>query len=296
MRKPRIQTILIMVLLLVMSMSLLEAKSWKIGVLAKRGAKKALEQWVPLSVYLTETIPGEDFMIQPLIFEDVRTATQNGSIDFILTNSSYYVELNNKFDTKAIVTMVNSIQGTGQQEFGGVLLVPADSPINTIADAKGKKFAAVNESSFGGFQMAAALLMENGINYKKDFSEVMYMKTHDAVVMSVYSKMADIGTVRTDTLERMEKEGRVKLSDFKIIHPMKDAFPFVRSTILYPEWPLAKTKATPDDIADKVKKALLNLPSDSPATKSAKIVGWIDALDYTPVLKCLQILGIDPGK
>ena len=47
------------------------------------------------------------------------------------------------------------------------------------------------------------------------------------------------GTVRTDTMERMEAEGKIKISDFKIINQMKDNFPFVHSTPLYPEWPIA---------------------------------------------------------
>ncbi len=295
MRQTKFYVIACLVILLVSS-TMLEAKTWTIGVLAKRGAKTAMQQWVPLSLYLTEQVPGEEFIIKALSFEEVRTATRDGSIDFILTNSSYYVELNKKFGAQAIVTMVNSKQGKGLKEFGGVLLVKADSPINTIAEAKGKRFAAVNPASFGGYQMACALLMENGIDCGKDFSNVMYMKTHDAVVMGVLNNMVDIGTVRTDTMERMANEGKIKMSDFKIVHPVKDDFPFVRSTILYPEWPLAKTKATPDDIVAKMKKALMDMPEDSEAAKAGKIVGWIDALDYTPVLKCLETIGIDPSK
>ncbi len=295
MKHSRIYVITTLIFLLLVSATLLEAKTWKIGVLAKRGAKKAMEQWIPMSLYLTENIPGEEFVIQPLSFEEVRTSTEAGSIDFLLTNSSYYVELNKKYGAQAIVTMVNSTQGKGMKQFGGVLLVKADSPINTFADIKGKKFAAVNPSSFGGYQMAAALLKENGIDCGQDFSEVMFMKTHDAVAMSVLSGKADIGTVRTDTLERMEKEGKLKVSDFKIINPQTDDFPFVRSTILYPEWLLAKIKATPDDIAAKVKQTLMDMPQDSDAAKAGKIIGWIDALDYAPVLKCLEAIGINPS-
>ncbi len=285
-----------LILVMIMGAMALEAKTWKIGVLAKRGVKQTMSKWLQTSLYLNENIPGEEFIITPLSFEDIRTATRDGSVDFVLTNSSFYVELNAKYGAQAIATMVNTSQGKQLKEFGGVIFTYADSPINTLADVKGKRFAAVNPSSFGGFQMGAALLRKNGIDYNKDFSQTLYLKTHDAVVFSVKNKEADVGTVRTDTLERMETEGKIKMSDFKILNPMSDDFPFARSTRLFPEWPMAKTKNTPNEIADKVKKALLEMPADSEAAKSAKIAGWIAALDYEPVLECLRSVGLDPTK
>ncbi|BBO81365.1 hypothetical protein DSCO28_19310 [Desulfosarcina ovata subsp. sediminis] len=41
---------------------------------------------------------------------------------------------------------------------------------------------------------------------------------------------ADVGTVRSDTLERMEAEGKIKISDFRIINPVR--FLLVRSPAL----------------------------------------------------------------
>ena len=42
----------------------------KIGVLAKRGSLRCIENWYPTAEYLTAKIPDKIFMIEPLDFEE----------------------------------------------------------------------------------------------------------------------------------------------------------------------------------------------------------------------------------
>ncbi len=200
--------------------------------------------------------------------------------------------MSDKYGIKAIATLINSRQGQALKQFGGVILTQKDSSINTLSDLKGKKFMCVKYSSFGGGQMAWRLLLENGINPKKDFASFVEGKKHDNVVLAVLNGSVDAGTVRTDTLERMQAEGRISMGNFKIIHKINDNFPFVHSTRLYPEWPMAACPWTNSDTVKKVQQALINMPSDSTAAKSAKIIGWCKPLDYTPVIECLKAIGL----
>ena len=91
-------------------------------------------------------------------------------------------------------------------------------------------------------------------------------------------------------MERMAAEGKIKMEDFRIINQVNDGFPFVHSTRLYPEWPMAVLPKTDAAVADKVRKALVALTSDSPASKAAKAVGWTEPLDYGPVRDCLKAI------
>ena len=100
----------------------------------------------------------------------------------------------------------------------------------------------------------------------------------------------DAGTVRSDTLERMEAEGKIKLSDFRIVGKVADDFLFVHSTRLYPEWPMAVCAHAAAD-GEAVGKALQALAKDAPAAVAAKCVGWCAPLDYTPVVECLKAIG-----
>jgi two-component system sensor histidine kinase TtrS len=260
---------------------------YNIGVLAKRGAPMCMKEWGATGAYLSQTL-GEKFNIIPLKFTAIEPAIKSGKIDFLLANPAFFVTMQKKYGIHAISTMVNSRGGKALKEFGGVLFVRKDSDIKELSQVKGKKFMCVKYSSFGGGNMVWRLLVENGINPKTDFSAVLEGKKHDNVVLAVQNGTVDVGTVRSDTLERMQEEGKIKMSDFRIIHQIKDNFPFVHSTRLYPEWPMAAAKSTPADLDHKVAAALTKMPEDSTAAKTAQIVGWTEPLDYAPVAQCLK--------
>ena len=80
------------------------------------------------------------------------------------------------------------------------------------------------------------------------------------------------------------------MDDFRIINPIKDDFPFVRSTRLYPEWPMAALSHVDSAKAAKLGAALQALESSNPAAQKAKVVGWSAAADYAPVRDCLKAI------
>ena len=141
----------------------------KIGILAKRGAPKCMQKWGAMGAYLSDQV-GEKVKIIPLKFEAITPAVAGGKVDFVLANSAFYVELEKKMGVKAVATLINSRKGNALSEFGGVILVKKDSPIQTLEDIRGKKFMVVKKSSFGGGQMAWRLLKENGIDPETDCS------------------------------------------------------------------------------------------------------------------------------
>lgn len=132
--------------------------------------------------------------------------------------------------------------------------------------------------------MAWRELLSAGIDVTKD-TILLEGKEHDAVVMAILNGAVDAGTVRTDTMERMEDEGKIKISDFKIINEKNDNFPFRRSTILYPEWPMAALKGVD---GTKMATALMALKKTDIAATTAKIIGWSAPMDYNPVVQCLK--------
>ncbi len=284
----KIGSMLLALLLLVVFAGTAQAEI-KIGVLAKRGASKAMMKWKATGDYLTAKL-GEPVVIIPLKFSAIEPMVKSGNVDFLLANSAFYVEMEKKYGVKAVATLINSRDGKALKTFGGVVLVKADSPIHSLADIKGKKFMCVKYSSFGGAQMAWRLLLDNGLDPQKDFAVFAEGKKHDNVVLAVRNGVMDAGTVRSDTMERMVGEGKIKMADFRILHPVVDAFPFVRSTRLYPEWPMAALSHVDASKATQLAVALQELKSGDPAAQKAKIVGWSEAADYAPVRECLTAI------
>jgi twitching motility protein PilJ len=269
-----------------------QAADVRIGVLAKNGPAKVMKKWAATGEYLAAKI-GKSVEIIPLDFDKVNPAIEANSVDFFLINSSMFVTAKVKFGASAIVTMINSRQGQALKSFGGVIIASAyNDAIKSIEDIKGKSFMAVKKSSFGGWQMAFKTIKDKGIDPFADFASVDFAGKHDNVVFAIQNEVAQAGTVRTDTLERMVASGAIVMEDFKIINKQSSDFPFVYSTTLYPEWPLAKTAATPDALAQEIAAALKAIKKEDPAAKKAKIIGWTDALDYGPVEDLQKALSV----
>ena len=270
----------------------------KVGVLAYRGKEKCRDRWQPTVDYLNTNIKGYSFVLVPLTFEAVNNAVQKREIDFILVNSSMFITISINYKISPIATLETLYRGKTYKVFGGVIFTRKNnSKINGINDLAGTSFAAVKKSSFGGWQTAWFTMKKNGFNPYKKIKKLSFGLTHDAVVMAVKNGEVDAGTVRTDILEKMVDEGKIKLSDFKIINKRDYSnrhFPFLCSTALYPEWPLSHLEHVAPELCKKVAVALINMPKNSIPAQAAQIGGWAPPSNYIKVEKCLQELRVGP--
>lgn len=268
----------------------------KIGVLSHRGDKATRYMWGPTADYLSSVIPGNRFTIQPLNFDEVDSAVAAGDVDFVFVNPGIYVNLEVKYRVSRIATLYNRRNDVAYKIFGGVIFSRKDHPeIRTLEDLRDHSFMAVYSTSLGGFQMAMREMMEIGIDPYKDLKSLEFGGIHDLVVMSVSQGEVDVGTVRTDILERMAADGTIDINDFRIINPQTALeFPFALSTRLYPEWPFSRVAHTPDSLAQQVAVALLKMPHDHPAALAGKYAGWTIPMDYQPVHELFRELKLPP--
>ena len=286
-------------LVLSVSLSFASEPTIKIGVLAYRGSVVVGRMWTPTADYLARSIPGYQFEIVPLDFNHIDESVRSGKVDFVIVNTEIYVDLEAKYGINRIATLQNMTIKGPYTLFGGVIFRRADrNDIQSLQDLKGKKFMAVQATSFGGWNMAWRELKEAGIDPYRDFNNLSFGGTHDAVVFAVRDNKVDVGTVRSDTLERMSEEGKINITDYVVINRInpKNGFPFAISTRLYPEWPFAKVSHTSDELAKKVAISLFNMPMDDPAAISANAAGWTIPLDYQPVHDLMKELHIGAYK
>lgn len=293
-RNRSILTILFIVIIVLMPLSYSYAGNIKIGILANKGIDDALKRWTLTAEYLQNKIATHSFSIIPLTFAQVEPAVMHGDIDFLITNPAMYAEMEALHGASRIMTMIDN----GLTQFGGVLFCKSDrQDIQTIDDLKGKSFIAVEKNSLGGWLMAWGELKHHGIDPFRDFAPMLFAGDHLSVIKAVRDGKVDAGTVRTDSLERLAKDGSIDLSDFRVIHEKHyNGFPYRVSTALYPEWPLAKLMHTSDELTKTVALELLSLPPDSPANKAAGIGGWTIPLNYQIVHDLLKELRFGPYK
>jgi PAS domain S-box-containing protein len=265
-----------------------------IGVLARRGSESAIRNWSPTAEYLSATIKDFQFDIVPLSFEELYPAVQAGKISFIIANPSVYTEMQALYGVSRMATLKALAPGGYSTVFGGVIFCRSErTDLVRLESLKGKSFIAVDEASLGGWQMAWRELKEQGIDPFRDFSRLSFAGTHDQVVYAVMEGKADAGTVAAPILEHMIEERKIVPGAFRVINQVQhDDFPYLHSTKLYPEWPFAKLRNTPDVLAEKVAVALIGMPAGSEAARAANSAGWTVPHDYGTVNECLKVLRI----
>jgi len=267
----------------------------KIGVLAFRPKVQAMEQWQPLSSYL-KTALGRDIELSTYSYSELDRAILNNELDVVLTNPAHYILLRHRNSLSA--PLVTQITKKGEYEltaFGGVIFTRADSTISTLSEINKHKVAATKIESLGGYKMQAYELFSAGLDLPKDKRLLLTGMPHDNVVNVVLSEQADIGFVRTGVLESLQEEGKLDLSKIKILNRQNvSTFPFMASTRLYPEWPLAIMSNIDDHLARQITIALLSLKPEHPAAIAAKIHGFTTPANYAGVESLLRDLRVEP--
>ena len=269
----------------------------RIGVLAFRPKPQTLEQWRPLGVLLSQAIPQYDFVVEALTYPEFNEAVEKVQLDFVLTNSGNYILLKKRFGlTSPLATLGINEHGKKATHFGGVIFTAAKTQtINTLHDIKGKTIAITDQNSFGGYQMQAYALLQQGIHTDKDTTLIETGMPHDNVVNTVLLGHADVGFIRTGVLEQMVEEGKIKREDYKIINAQhKTSLPVESSTNLYPEWPLSALPHIDEKLSRNVLATLFKLEENSALAKSMHIYGFNIPADYAFVEEMLRALRIPP--
>ncbi|WP_052063658.1 HD domain-containing phosphohydrolase [Nitrincola sp. A-D6] len=293
-RMPRGWILILLLLGLILPLPAIANVS--IGVLTLRGDAKATEAWQPMLEHLNQTLPEHHFELVPLGFDEVHLATRQRNVDFIIANSSFFVKLEKLYGASAIATFfTRNADAVAVSQFGGVIFTRVDrADIRLLSDLKGKHIAAVDSSSFGGWQTGLRELNHHGLS-ASDFSQLSFLQTHDAVVNAVLQGSADAGFIRTGTLEQMALENTIELSGFFVLAERNImGFPYRLSTALYPEWPLAKLPHVADTLAMEVAIALFNMPESELAFHSPYGAGWTLSQNYQPVHDLLRELKLEP--
>lgn|GEM_PF-1289639 len=268
----------------------------RIGVLADN-AERCLIRWEPTATYLSARSEGLQFSIVPLKAEDIVPVVKAGQIDFILANPAFYVDLEVRCGINRIATLRTRSPSGLNTEYGSVIFTRQDNiEINRLNDLHNKHFMAVTPQAFGGWIMTWRAMLEQGLNPHKDLKKLHFANSVDSVIAAVLSGRVDAGCIRTQYIEGMAMYGQLQINDFKYIAAPESApnFPFIHSTELYPEWPIARVGHVPEYRAKEVASKLLAMESDHPAAYAAGIAGWTVPLNYQPVHDCLRELRLPP--
>ncbi len=126
-----------------------------------------------------------------------------GRVDFARLGPASYVELKRLDPDSEILAMESR---KGEKRFNGIICVAKDSPIEGVAELKGKTFAFANARSSIGRYLSQLYLLENGIHLS-DLSRSRYLDRQENVGHAVATGRFDAGALEEGTFERLVQQG-----------------------------------------------------------------------------------------
>ena len=280
-----IQSLLIFSALLSLRASAAEIEVLRIGVLAYRGADRAISDWQAHADYLSKQLAPRRFEIVPLTLAEFAPAVAARYIDLLVTNTGHYVELETAGTVARIATMRVSGPRGPVDRFGGTVIARSErGDLNGYADLRGQRIMVPDKNGFGGWQVHLPEARAARIDLLRDTREIIEIQNQEKVVMGVLDGKADAGFVRSDLIESMSAAGKFNLEALRIVGARNTPnFPYAHSTHLYPHWPFARLDHVSEDLARNLLIALLELPPEHPAARAAGIHGWTLPHNYQSV-------------
>lgn len=274
-----------------------QQKPYTFAILSFRAKETSRKRWQPLIDHLQQQLPNVPLQLRVYFYDELNLAVNNQEVDFVLTQPANYVLLAYRNQLSSPLASLINLEGSfATDKFGGVIFTRANNhQINDIQQLKGKVIATSDKQSLGSYQMQAFELLQHGINLDKDATLLETGQPQTLAVEAVLSGKADVGFVRTGVLEHMTQQGQLEWYRIKLIGAQKYAdFPFLTSTRLYPEWPVAAMPHVDRQVTAQVASALLAIPHHSPLTQSMAIAGFTIPGDYRTVDNLMNQLRIEP--
>lgn len=275
-----------------------------VGVLAIRGYKATINRWQPLMGWLETQIPNSYFRLHPLTLDELARGVETQGLDFVITNPGQSVLLARQYSLTWLATLRSPLNNGAAMQVGSALVVRADSPYHTLSDLKGRRLGIVSKNAFGGYLTLVYEAQLKGIDLPRFVGEIIPLgfpldnliyQLDDKKTSTERHQPLDAAVVPVCQLEQMQTEGLINIAHYRVLDNQAPAgFNCQVSTHLYPNWSMAKTNRASQSLAKSVTQALLALPEDHLAAKSADSAGWTTAVSQLAIDQLLKDLDMHP--
>ncbi len=190
-----------------------------------------------------------------------------------------FIEASDKYRARALVSPLTH----GKNTFNLVVAVNKDSPIQTMADLKGKSFALGDEKAL----LQRAVVVGGGVKLE-EFSKYGFLKHYDNIAKAVLNKDFDAGILKDTSFEKFAPQGLRKIHT----SPPLSSYLF------------AVSERLPAETVKKLRAAFLELKADTPEGKA--ILNELDPAyngfvvaedkDYDTIRKLIAPFQTSPAK
>lgn len=192
--------------------------NFNVGMIPDAGATQiSYQEKAPLKSYLSKAMGRDVNLVIPTSYNATIEALGNGSLDFAYLGGLSYLKAHKQYD------VVPLVQRSVDLQFHSVFITPSSSPIRSLRDLKGKKFAYGDINSTSGHLIPYMELRQAGLDPDADL-QFRYSGSHPATAKAVESGAVDAGALDESVYNSMVSEGKLDKNKVRVFYNSK---PFV---------------------------------------------------------------------
>lgn len=163
----------------------------KVAIAAVISPQGSAESYAPLLDYLSKKLDRPVERVQRRTYSEVNDLVRRGEVDIAFVCTSSYLVGSREFGMQLLAAP----QVDGNVNYHALIIVPADSSAESMADLRGKIFAFTDPISFSGRVYPTYLLHQMGEKAETFFAHTFFTYSHDDAIQAVATGMADGASV-----------------------------------------------------------------------------------------------------
>ncbi len=218
-----------------------------IGLIPEQNIFRQRERYHSLKKYLSDSLGITVNFTSLSRYGNIIEHFNSEKMDAAFFGSFTYALAHHQIGVEPIARPVN-LDGTSS--YHGYLFVRRDSGILKVGDMKGKRFAFVERATMAGYLFPLAYFKENGISRPSTFlGESFFAGSHDAAILAVLNREADIGASKNTIYDQMATENSRVEKELVIL----------ATSNVVPQNCLAVRKDLDPELKKALKKALVDM-------------------------------------
>lgn len=248
----------------------------------RNGPSEDARQYLSLLAYLERTT-GHRFELRfSRTADELVEALADNRVQFAAIGAGSYLAARQR---SAVVPLVRGVNAEGEPGYRSYLAVAPDSPLQSIADLRGRRLAFGSQTSTQGYWIPRIMLHKAGLDLA-DLGGYFFAGSHRACAEAVIAGRADACGLQDTLAWELIREGRLKALAVSEVYPSSGIF---------------AGQAVPKDIRQSVQAALVEF--DPRGKDAAGLYHWdrtemaggfvpASPADYRPLLDWAQRLNL----
>lgn len=191
-----------------------EVRPLRVAVAAVISPKGTVESYTALLDYLGQRLNRPVQLIQRRTYLEINDLIANGDADLAFVCTSAYIVGSEQFGMELLVAP----QVEGETVYYSYLIVPADSPAESMEDLRGKVFAFTDPISLSGRVYPTYLVQQLGETPETFFGRYFFTYSHDQAIYAVAHDLADGAAVDSLVYDYMLARDPSLAERTRIIH------------------------------------------------------------------------------